>query len=150
MNLIEDCNPIWGSVIIGTMFLPITIFLAVVFVEQLFFIKRSLCNRVWMILLLPLYGPIVIVLATPAYIIYVAYVFARRVVEPSYVSKHMDDWALRNIFVRGNRYAQAADFLKLLEAIFEANLQAITGAGSQYIHDYQEIIHSYANQIILF
>ena len=29
VNFIEDCNPIWGSVIIGIMFLPITVFLAI-------------------------------------------------------------------------------------------------------------------------
>ena len=72
-----------------------------------------------MILLLPLYGPLAIALATPAYIIYVAYVLARRVVQPSYVEPTIDN---------GNKYAQGADFLKLFEAILEANLQAITGA----------------------
>ena len=84
MNLIEACNPIWGSVIIGTMFLPTTIYLAFMFVGEF-------RNNVWMILLLPLYGPVAIVLATPAYISYVAYVFARRVVQPSYVSRHLQN-----------------------------------------------------------
>ena len=75
-----------------------------------------------------MYGPVSIGLATPAYIVYVAYVFARRVVQPSYVSRHLENWRFIYIFGSGSsRYAQTADFLKLLEAIFEANLQAITG-----------------------
>ena len=91
MNLIEDCNPIWGSVIIGTMFLPITIFLAITFVQEFRDNNSSVCKSVWMILLLPLYGPVAIAIATSVFIIYVAYVFARRVVQPSYVSRHIND-----------------------------------------------------------
>ena len=94
-----------------------------------------------MILLLPLYEPVAIAIATPAYIIYVVYNFARRVFQPSYVSNHINDWALTYRIGRGNWYAQAADFLNLLEAIFEANIQAITGAGLESIHDFKEIIH---------
>ena len=122
VNFIEDCNPIWGSVIIGIMFLPITVFLAIFFAAK--FRDGSCQKKVLMILLLPLYGPLAIALATPAYIIYVAYVLARRVVQPSYVD-HTFDMTFES---NGNRYAQAADFLKLFEAILEANLQAITGA----------------------
>ena len=91
LNLIEDCNPIWGSVIIGTMFLPITIFLAITFVQEFRDNNSSVCKSVWMILLLPLYGPVAIAIATSVFIIYVAYVFARRVVQPSYVSRHIND-----------------------------------------------------------
>ena len=43
-----------------------------------------------MILLLPLLGPVAIAVATPAYILYVVFVFANRVKELSYVSNHMD------------------------------------------------------------
>ena len=83
VNFIEDCNPIWGSVIIGIMFLPITVFLAWIFASEL---EDGSCQKkVLMILLLPLYGPVAIALATPAYIIYVAYVLARRVLQPLYV-----------------------------------------------------------------
>ena len=86
-----------------------------------------------MILLLPLYGPLAIALATPAYIIYVAYVLARRVVQPSYVDNPL--YSARFFPKKGNKYGQFADFLKLFEAILEANLQAITGATSISIYD---------------
>ena len=102
LNLIEECNPIWGSVIIGTMFLPITILLALAFVRNFRNNKSSLCKRLLMILLLPLYGPVAIAIATPAYIIYVVYNFARRVFQPSYVSNHINDWALTYRIGRGN------------------------------------------------
>ena len=100
------------------MFLPITVFLAIFFAAK--FRDGSCQKKVLMILLLPLYGPVAIALATPAYIIYVAYVLARRVVQPSYVDNTFSE--------KGNKYAQFADLLKLFEAILEANLQAITGA----------------------
>ena len=102
LNLIEDCNPIWGSVIIGTMFLPITIFLAITFVQEFRDNNSSVCKSVWMILLLPLYGPVAIAIATPTYIIYVVYNFARRVFQPLYVSNHINDWALTYQIGRGN------------------------------------------------
>ena len=101
MKLIEDCNPIWGSVIIGTMSLPITIFLGIVFVCEIG-VNSSFCKCVWMILLLPLYGPVAIAIATPAYIIYVVYNFAWRVFQPSYVSNHINNWALTYRIGRGN------------------------------------------------
>ena len=90
------------------------------------FYSVSCSQKVLLILLLPLYGPLAIALATPAYIIYVAYVLARRVVQPLYVGFTI---------TVGNKYAQFADFLKLFEAILEANLQAITGATLISIYD---------------
>ena len=103
------------------MFLPITVYLA--HLGLMVFYSVSCSMKVLLILLLPLYGPVAIALATPAYIIYVAYVFARRVVQPSYVEQTFGD-----MLSNSNKYAQDADFLKLFEAILEANLQAITGA----------------------
>ena len=115
------------------MFLPITVFFGILgpveFGRDTW--GNSWPKKVLMILLLPLYGPLAIALATPAYIIYVAYVLARRVVQPSYVD-HTFDMTFES---NGNRYAQAADFLKLFEAILEANLQAITGATLISIYD---------------
>ena len=110
------------------MFLPITVFLAIMGFYK--FRDGSCQKKVLMILLLPLYGPLAIALATPAYIIYVAYVLARRVVQPSYVDNTFEKFLLS-----GNKYAQFADLLKLFEAILEANLQAITGATLISIYD---------------
>ena len=134
VNFIEDCNPVWGSVIIGIIFFPITAFLA--HLGLMVFYSVSCSQKVLLILLLPLYGPLAIALATPAYIIYVAYVLARRVVQPSYVDRtfeHTIDSFL--VSFDGNKYAQGADNLKLFEAILEANLQAITGATLISIYD---------------
>ena len=61
-----------------------------------------------------------VALGTPAYIVYVAYVFGRRVIQPGYVSKLWSD--------TGGQYGQWADYMKLLETVLEANLQAITGS----------------------
>ena len=129
VNFIEDCNSIWGSVIIGIMFLPMTALFAI-FGLRIYNRTGRCQKKVLMILLLPLYGPLAIALATPAYIIYVAYVLARRVVQPSYV-----DNTFEKFLGKGNKYAQFADLLKLFEAILEANLQAITGATLISIYD---------------
>ena len=93
------------------------------------FSSKANCRQcVLMILLLPLLGPVAIALATPAYILYVVFVFAKRVKEPSYVSNHLDklldaaeDWSGKS------RFAQPADLLKVFEAVLEANIQAIIG-----------------------
>ena len=81
-----------------------------------------------MILLLPLLGPVAIALATPAYILYVVFVFAKRVKEPSYVSNHLDRLSVfKDVWSGKSRFAQPADLLKMFEAVLEANIQAIIG-----------------------
>ena len=65
VNFINDGNPGWGIVIISATFLPATFFLAL-FASTWFFIKASWCQRVLMILLLPMLAPVTIALATPA------------------------------------------------------------------------------------
>ena len=80
------------------------------------------------ILMLLLLAPVAIPLATPAYILYVVFVFAKRVKEPSYVSKHLDKlFKLPNKWKGKSRFAQHADLLKAFEAFLEANIQAIIG-----------------------
>ena len=85
---------------------------------------ESRWKRALIILVLPLFGPVAIALATPAYILYVVFVFCKKVKEPSYVSHHLD-WLPINL--GHSRFAQPADLLKLLEAVLEANIQAIIG-----------------------
>ena len=81
-----------------------------------------------MILLLPLLAPVAIALATPAYILYVVFVFAMRVKEPSYVSNHLDQlFGYLELWEGKSRFAQPADLLKVFEAVLEANIQAIIG-----------------------
>ena len=81
-----------------------------------------------MILLLPLLAPLGFALATPAYILYVVFVFANRVKEPSYVSNHLDKLVEPSLVWKGkSQFAQPADLLKVFEALLEANIQAIIG-----------------------
>ena len=149
LNLINEGNPIWGGVIIGLIFLPMTVFLGLIAIETVFDKKRSCCNRVLFLLLLPLLFPLAVALATLAYILFVAYVFARRVVQPGYVST--------GLLGRNNegRYGQRADQMKLLEAVFEANLQAVTGAHCTFEISFHfaklaKTFHSFANSVIDF
>ena len=80
------------------------------------------------ILLLLLLAPVAIPLATPAYVLYVVFVFSKRVKEPSYVSKHLDKLCkLPSGWTGKSRFAQPADLLKAFEAVLEANIQAIVG-----------------------
>ena len=126
VNFVNDGDPIWGSVIIGAIFLPATCLLAlgafVWFVEQ-----DDGCERILFALLLPLIGPVAIAVATPAYIVYVVFVFLRKLRDPSYVSNHMD-WISNYIFWDGySRLVQPADLLKVFQAVLEANIQGIIG-----------------------
>ena len=129
VNFVNDGDPIWGSVIIGAIFLPATCLLAlgafVWFVEQ-----DDGCERILFALLLPLIGPVAIAVATPAYIVYVVFVFLRKLRDPSYVSNHMD-WISNYIFWDDySRIAQPADLLKVFEAVLEANIQGIIGTNT--------------------
>ena len=125
VNFINDGNPGWGIVIISTIFLPVTFVLGQL-ASTWFFIKASWRQRVLMILMLPILAPVTIAISTPAYILYVVFVFAMRVKEPSYVSKHLDTHIESVDMWKGkSQFAQTADILKLFEAHMEANNQAI-------------------------
>ena len=125
VNFINDGNPGWGIVIISTIFLPVTFVLGQL-ASTWFFIKASWRQRVLMILMLPILAPVTIAISTPAYILYVVFVFAMRVKEPSYVSNHLDTLIEPVDLWKGkSQFAQTADILKLFEATAEANNQAI-------------------------
>ena len=126
-NFIKSGNPFWGSVVIAAIFLPTTFLLAMLAVVY-FFNILNWRQRLWAILLMPLFAPLAIALATPAYILYVVFVFARRVKDPSYVSNHLDKLLEPSLVWKGkSQFAQPADLLKVFEAILEANIQAIIG-----------------------
>ena len=120
VNFIKDGDIIWGKVIISTIFLPMTVFLSYGASDIVFDKRISFSKRMFFLLLIPFLLPPAVALGTPAYIIYVAYVFGRRVIQPGYVSKLWSD--------TGGQYGQWADYMKLLETVLEANLQAITGS----------------------
>ena len=149
VNFIYAGDTIWGSVIIAATFLPVTFLLGVIAyvwiesstssseigcctnpIDGQFISLGLMWKKMWKILLVALIGPVAIVLATPATYLYVVYVLCRRLKEPSYVS-HGLERLFKEFNYKGGRYAQLADFLKLLEAVFEANIQAIVGENSQ-------------------
>ena len=109
-SFIKDGNPIWGTVILGVMFLPMTVFYVGYAID---FCQDEDSSRREKLLIL-LLAPILAVPGIPAltvwYIGYVAYILARRCVQPSYdKEEHM------------------AENLRLVEAAAEANLQAVLG-----------------------
>ena len=131
VNFVNDGDPIWGSVIIGAIFLPATFLLAIIACFFLFSDNSHGCEcvlKVVFILLLSLLGPVAIAVATPVYIFYVVFVLIRKLKDPSYVSNHMDFLISGIPALSGkSRFAQPADLLKRLEALLEANIQGIIG-----------------------
>ena len=111
VTFIDEGNPVWGSVIISVMAVPMT----VVYVGVAIYVYRdedsSLCKK----LLILLFAPLAIPIATVGYIGYLVYVFARRCFQPDYG------------YVKGFFNIDFAGQLKLLEAVGEANLQAVLG-----------------------
>ena len=111
VTFIDEGNPVWGSVIISVMAVPMT----VVYVGLAIYVYRdedsSLCKK----LLILLFAPLAIPIATVGYIGYLVYVFARRCFQPDYG------------YVKVFMTVDFAGQLKLLEAVGEANLQAVLG-----------------------
>ena len=111
----DDGNPIWGAVILGAIFIPMTV-IYVGRAIQAYRDEASSSQRKK--LLIVLFAPILAVPAIPimtvCYIVYVLYVLTRKFVQPSYDD---DD---------GDNNTKAGNFL-LLEAVGEANLQAVLG-----------------------
>ena len=103
----DEGNPIWGSTVIGLIFLPMTVvcaFLTIAALRE----SSSWRKRLLILVLAPLLAPIVIPLLTVGYIVFVAYGNARKVVQPGYFNELVGEF-------------------KLCEGILEANFQAILG-----------------------
>ena len=114
-TFIDEGNPIWGAVIIGVIFIPMTLAYVVLAIR----LYREEDSRHKKLLIFLLANPIFAVLAIPimtvGYIVYVLYFFVRKFVQPSY-----------NDYDYGTNNGWAGNFL-LLEAVGEANLQAVLG-----------------------
>ena len=107
-------NKIWGIIILGVIFIPMT----VVYVGYAIREYRDKDSSLWKKLLIIFFAPILAAPAIPImtvhYIVYVGYVFARRVIQPGFDDKDEDNESV-------------AGMLKLFEAVGEANLQAVLG-----------------------
>ena len=97
-------------------------------------------------------SPVAIAVTTPAYISYVVFVFAMKVKDPFYVSNHLDRLikalslsSLPLLCETGkSRFAQPADLLKLLEALLEANIQAMIGELTDFTYKLLNYLHTFA------
>ena len=113
VNFIKEGNPIWGWGVISVTFLPMTVLYAV-FAISFLLESSSWWQKLLILLLAPILAPIAIPIMTAAYIVHVAYVFARKFVQPGYTP---DD----------DNNGQMAGQLKLVEGVLEANFQAVLG-----------------------
>ena len=114
ITFIDEGNPIWGIIILGVIFIPMTVLYVGVAIKQ----YRDKDSSRWKKLLILLFAPILAVplipIATICYIVYVAYFFARRCIQPGFDDKDEDNLSIAGQF-------------KLYEAVCEANLQALLG-----------------------
>jgi len=113
-TFIDDGHPIWGAVILGVIFIPITLFYVSFAIEKYRKEDSSQRKKLLILLFAPILAAPAIPIMTVAYIVYVAYFFARKCFQPGY-NDDVDDGA--NISWAG--------WLKLFEAVGEANLQAV-------------------------
>ena len=113
ITFIDDGNKIWGIVILGVIFIPMTVFCVYGAISEYRDKDTSRCKKLLILLFAPILAPFAIPIMTVAYIVYVAYVFARRCIQPGF--KDIID----NVSFAG--------YFKLVEAVYEANLQAVLG-----------------------
>ena len=109
VTFIDEGNPVWGSVIIAVMAVPMTVWYVGLAIKGYRKEGSSLCMKRLILLFAPILAPLAIPIMTVGYIGYLAYVFARKCFQPDY------------------DYDSFTVYLKLAEAVGEANLQAVLG-----------------------
>ena len=114
ITFIDEGNKIWGIIILGVIFIPMTVFYVGEALGKYRDKDSSQRKKLLILLFAPILAPLAIPMLTVAYIGYVAYVFARRCIQPDFDDKNED-----NVSFAGE--------LKLFEAVCEANLQAVLG-----------------------
>merc|ERR1712012_836839 len=101
----------WGLAMIGITLLPMTVVYALAVLFFLFDIS-SWWSRLAIILIAPILAPLAIPIMTVAYVVFVAYIFARKCVQPDFTP---DD----------HNNGKSARYFKLVEALFEASFQSV-------------------------
>ena len=114
-TFIDDGNPAWGSIILGVIFIPMTLYYLGNARRQ-YREEETRCQKGLKLFFLIIFAAPLIPMMTVVYIGYVALVFATKCVMPRYI----DDTDGNNISTAGS--------LKLIEAVGEANLQAELGS----------------------
>ena len=108
-TFIDEGNPVWGSIIIAVMAVPMTLGYVGIAIMEYRDEDSSQRKKLLILLFAPILAPLAIPIATVGYIGFAAYVFARKCFQPDY------------------DYEDGAVHLKLLEAVGEANSQAVLG-----------------------
>ena len=114
ITFIDDGNPKWGIIILGVIFIPMTVCYVYLAIEKYREEDSSQRKKLKILLFAPILAAFAIPCLTIVYIIFVGYVFARRCIQPDFDPK--DE----------NNDSFAGNF-KLFEAVGEANLQAVLG-----------------------
>ena len=109
-NFIDEGNPRWGWTVIGVLFIPMTG--CYVSTAATFLGNSSPIKNLLTVAALFLLAPLAIPIMTAGYLIYVPYVYARRIFLPSAPSEVMTN---------------TAGLLKYYEGVWEANIQAVIG-----------------------
>ena len=114
VNFIDEGNKIWGIIILGVIFIPMTVFY-VGFAKMKYHDENSSQRKKLLIIFFaPILAALAIPIMTVVYIVYVGYVFARRCIQPGFDDRNENNYSI-------------AGLLKLVEAVCEANLQAVLG-----------------------
>ena len=111
-SLIQDGNPIWGTIVVGAIFIPMTIIYVTYAIHQYCIEDCPKRRKLLILIFTPILALPLIPVMTVCYICYVLYVSARKCVQPRY-DPDDDHWA---------------ENFKLIEANAEANLQAVLGS----------------------
>lgn len=132
-TFIDEGNEVWGLVILSVIFLPMTVTYIAAAGREFMNKNSSLRKKLLILILTPIFAPILPFIMTVYYIGYVVYVLARKFFQPDF-----DD---RNMFINSSEARDAIDMqlenqetamspaivYKLQEALVEANLQSMLG-----------------------
>ena len=113
ITFIDDGNPIWGAIILGVTLIPMAVVYFGTAIRECVKEDSPKSKKPLILLFAPILAVPAIPIMTAGYIVYVARVFVRKFVQPGY----NDDDDGESVSYAGK--------LKLIEAVTEANLQAV-------------------------
>ena len=116
ITFIDEGNKIWGIVILGVIFIPMTVVYVGGAIKEYRKEDSSQRKKLLILFFAPILAALLIPIMPVWYIGYVAIVFARRFI---HIQSDFDDKDEKNFSFAG--------VCKLFEAVGEANLQAVLG-----------------------
>ena len=127
-TFIEEGNPVWGTIIIVVMFLPVTLWYIGGAISHYRDKRNPRKWKIFVVICALIFAPLAIPALTVAYIFYIAIVFAGRCFKLG--SEDLNPTGQLVSSFLGMKFGSDVDFarnLKLTEAVAEANLQAVLG-----------------------